>query len=63
MFCPPTIPRGNVTCDGYICWNQSVGYTNRDQDKGFQALGGNPPKGLEPRLGFERVCLTPLCSV
>ncbi len=35
-----------------------------DRNKGFQAFGGNPPKGLEPlRLGFGRVCLTLLLSV
>ena len=36
--------------------------TDGDQNKEFRALGGNPPKGLEPlRLGFGRVCLNLLC--
>ena len=61
-FCPSTIPGGNVT----EIDRQRERQTERETDanKGLQALGGNPPKSLEPlRLGFGRVCLTPLCSI
>jgi hypothetical protein len=49
MFCPPTIPRGNVTCggerDGTVTY-VGIRLSERDQDKGVWALGGSPPKGL-----------------
>ena len=54
--CLSTIPRVNVTCDGErelgtyvgisVLDTQTHGRTDRDQNKGFRALGGNPPKEI-----------------
>ena len=46
LVCPLTIPGGNVTVtererDTYV----GISVSDGDRNKGFRALGGNPPKG------------------